>query len=188
VGVDAYAVCGNRPAGYVVLGDPLPYSSSALKEDIAECPGSTRMLGTGARIDGSGGQVTLQTARADGPRTIARAVAKEDANGYSGSWSVTAVAVCADPRSGFSTVYGGSAETGSEDQKSAEARCPSGTFVFNVGASVSGTPTGLYTGPPGVGVLDLNPDGDLPFVHAWAVETTPTNANWDLAVQAICGP
>jgi len=187
-GVDAFALCGNRPAGYAVVDDPRPFSSTALKEAIAECPDGKRVLGTGARIDNSGGQVTLQTARSDGSRGIGRAVAKEDADGYAGNWSVTATTVCADPRSGFTIVYGASVATGSENVKSASVDCPSGTVIHNVGASVSGTPAGLHTAPPGVAVLDLNPEGGGRSAHAYAVESTPTDINWDLVVQVVCGP
>ncbi len=186
-GLDAYALCGNMPAGYFVTSGSVARSSSSVKQAIATCPDGKLAIGSGALINNSDGEVSLQTARSSEPRDIVRAVAKEDANGYAGEWSLSAFAICVDPRSGISVQYGGSELTGAEDAKSARVDCPPGTFVYDVGASTSGSPPGLLTAPPGVAVLDLNPGGGFD-AHAYAVETSPTSARWDLAVQAICGP
>jgi len=185
--VDAYALCGREPEGYSIRTDSVARSSTSVKQAIAVCLDGTRVIGTGAVIVGSAGEVSLQTARSSGPRDIVRAVAKEDANGYDEEWSLTAYAICADPRSGISVQYGGSQLTGPENFKIAQVDCPDGTVIYNTAASTSGTPPGLLTTPPGVAILVTNPEGGY-SAHAGAVETSPTNVSWDLAVQVICGP
>jgi hypothetical protein len=184
----AYALCAPAPAGYEIVSAGTASSSSSVKEIAAVCPGSKRVIGTGSRITNPGGQVTLQTNRSSGPRDIVRAVAKEDASGYAGSWTLTAYAVCANPLGGFTSVGGGSALTGSENEKVAYVDCPAGTYVHSAGVASSGTPPGLTTTPPGVAVAVVYPFDNLRTVEVFAVETTPTAVNWDVGAFAICGP
>jgi hypothetical protein len=186
-GVVAYALCGDMPAGYQIRTDSVARSSTPVKEAAAVCLDGELVIGTGALINSSNGEVSLQTARSSGPRDIARAVAKEDANGYAGTWTLTAYAICADPRSGITVQYGGPEQTGPQDVKIESVTCPQGTVLYNVGAATSGSPPGLLTTPPGVAILATQPTGSN-SAAALAVETSPSSASWDLVVQAICGP
>lgn len=186
--LEAYAICAPEPAGYEIVSGSTASSSSSVQETAAVCPGSKRVIGTGSRINNPGGQVTLQTNRSSGPRGIVRAVAKEDASGYAGSWNLIAYAICTDPLNGFSAVGGGSVLTGSETEKNAFVDCPAGTYVHSAGAASSGTPPGLTTTPPGVAVQVVYPYNNLRSVEVIAVETTPTAVNWDVGAFAICGP
>ena len=185
--VEAYALCANAPAGYEIASATTVQSSMGTQQTAAICTGSKRVFGTGARINNPGGQVTLQLTRSDGPRTIARATAKEDANGYSANWSLTAFAICANDRPGFSSASAGT-PTGPEDTKLAFVTCPDGTFVHSTAVASSGTPPGLDTTPPGVAVQTLYPFNNLRSAQVFAVETTPTNINWDVGIFVICGP
>jgi hypothetical protein len=188
--VEAYALCASEPAGYeIVLASSTP-SSSAVQQIAAVCPAGKRVIGTGAQINSWEllTQVTLQLVRSSGPRDIVRATAKEDANGYTGNWVVSAFAICANPLAGITVEYFGPTYRWSENSKVEEVDCPSGTHAHNTGAATSGEPPGLDTTPPGVAIQMLYPLNSLTVVRVAAVETTPTNADWHLVAQTICGP
>ncbi len=92
----AYAVCATRPPGLELVSvESEPQSDVA--SAIARCPRGKNLLGVGARISGGGGQVVLDDARPDAALTGVTVTALEDENGYSGTWSVVAQAICADP-------------------------------------------------------------------------------------------
>ncbi|GAA2711059.1 hypothetical protein [Actinoplanes palleronii] len=186
--LEAYALCAPAPGGYQIVSGGTAPSSSSVQQTAAVCPGSKRVLGSGGRIDNAAGQVTFQTNRSSGPRDIVRAVAKEDANGYAGSWTVTAYAICANPLAGFSAVGKGSPLTRSENEKSAVVTCPANTYVHSAGAATSGTPAGLTSTPRGVAVQKVFPSSTLRSVEVFAAETTPTGAVWQLWAFAVCGP
>jgi hypothetical protein len=166
--------CGNDP-------------SPTCRPGLSRCRGRPER-GTGARINNPGGQVSLQLARSSGPRDISRVTAKEDVNGYAASWNVTAYAICTNPLAGFTAQSRLSMQTGSQDTKLVEVECPSGTFVHNAAAAIGGILPVLGTAPPGVAIQVMFPFNDLKRVRVFAVETTPTNASWNLVAQAICGP
>lgn len=185
--VQAYALCASTPAGYEIVSASTVPSSTGTQQTAAICTGNKRVFGTGARIDNPGGQVTLQLTRSDIPRGIGRVTAKEDANGYSGTWNVTAFAVCANDQSGF-TIKSNGTPTNSDATKIASVTCPTGTFVHSTAVASSGTPPGLNTTPPGVAVQVLYPFNNLRSAQVFAVETTPTSVNWDVGIFVICGP
>lgn len=179
--VQAYALCADPVAGMRIVSTATASSSTAVQATSAVCPGGTRALGSGASITNPQAQVALQVARASGPGDIVRAQAREDADGYSGSWSVTAHAVCAPAPPGYEVVFGESPERGSEAEKVAFAGCPAGKRVHGAGAAVSNT------APAGVALNVIYPFNDLDEVEAFAVEGTPTSASWDFIVAtAIC--
>jgi hypothetical protein len=185
--VAAWALCASAPAGYEIVSGSTAPSSSTAQQTAAVCPGTKRVVGTGARINNPAGQVTLQLARSSGPRDISRVTAKEDANRYAATWNVTAYAICTNPLPSFVAATNGSTLT-SDNEKVVFVTCPPGTFVHNVAAAISGEPPGLATGPAGVAIQTLFPLDGLRVAQVSAIETTPTNANWDLLAQAICGP
>jgi hypothetical protein len=185
--VEAYALCANTPVGHEITTATTTPSSSATQQTAAICTGSKKVYGTGARINNPGGQVTLQLTRWDNTRGIARVTAKEDANGYSGTWNVTAYAICANDLPGFVSSSAGT-PTNSQDAKLATVHCPDGTFVHSTAVASSGTPPGLGTTPAGVAVQVLYPFNDLGGAQVYAVETTPTNVAWDVGIYVMCGP
>jgi hypothetical protein len=185
--VEAYAHCAPAPAGHEIVRTDTSPSSASTQQTTAECTGDKRVFGTGARIQNSGGQVTLQLTRADGLRVIGRATAKEDADGFTGNWTLTAFAICANERPGFSQ-EGKISDTTPADVKAVTHTCPDGTFVHNVAVASSGTPPGLATTPPGVALQTVFPADNLRTAQIRMVETTPTSVPWDAGVFMICGP
>jgi hypothetical protein len=185
--LEAYALCAPAPPGYQIVSASTTPSSTSVQQAVASCPGSTKTLGTGAQINNPGGQVTLQTNRSDDPLGIVRAVAKEDANGYSASWNVISYAVCASLPATFEVASQGVIAS-PLDTKSAFVDCPPGKYVHSAGVATSGTPPGLTTTPAGVAVQVVFPQGSLTRVEVFAAETSPTSVSWDVAAFAICGP
>jgi hypothetical protein len=188
--VVAVALCAFPPSGYHrVVAPPTPRSSDPVQTNIARCPSGERTLGSGAWITPAGAgrssepyaEVGLQVARASGTGDITRAQAHEDANGYAGTWSLTAAAICADPPLGYEVRYGESIRRASETEKSATATCSDGNSLIGAGAAISNV-------APGNATLSMTaPTLDLDWVIAAADENVPTDQSWDFIVsQAIC--
>ena len=79
-------------------------NSSTSKTVTANCPVGKRVLGGGGTVTGGRGQVVLERLEPVQTATNDRFVvgAREDGTGYSGSWRLTAYALCADqPASGL---------------------------------------------------------------------------------------
>jgi hypothetical protein len=137
----ARARCATRPAGYEIVPGNSATSSSTFKEAIARCPGAKRAIGSGAFLNAPGGlrEVALQLVRTSGPLDIVRATAREDANGYSNTWSVTAFAICINPVPGQVA-----AQRVTLGTTAGSVTCPNGTFVHGFGGGGSTTDV---TGP-----------------------------------------
>jgi hypothetical protein len=185
--LEAYALCAPALPGYQIVSASTTPSSTSVQQAVASCPSPSKVVGTGFQVNNPGGQVTLQTNRTDDPLRIVRAVAKEDANGYSGNWNVTSYAICENLPATFQVVGDGT-PTSPEDSKSADVDCPPGKYVHSAGAATSGLPPGLTTTPAGIAVQTVFPSGLLTRVDVFAVATTPTSDSWDVGAFAICGP
>jgi hypothetical protein len=145
------------------------------------CPAGQRVLGTGAKTSDLSGNVVLQVARPSASGDIARAQAHEDADGYSGGWSVTAYAVCAPPPPGYEVVFGRSSAAQSESLKYAVAACPAGKQLHSSGAAITDV------APGHVSLKSVFPNLAQGHALGVAVENTATNLNWDFIVaSAVC--
>jgi hypothetical protein len=181
--VVAYALCANKNAlsQWDIVPTQTFFSSESVQTAAAVCPAGTRVLGTGGKIVNPGGQVALQVARASASGDIARVQAHEDADGYSGDWSVVSYAVCVTPPPGYQVVYGQSGQIASEPEKDAFAVCPGSKVVHGAGGAITNV------APGNVSLRVVYPSYDPKRVDVLAVENTPTNQNWDFIVaQAIC--
>ncbi|MDX6533514.1 MAG: hypothetical protein QOF68_1258 [Gaiellales bacterium] len=184
--VNAYAMCAKPlPGLHIVQSPPIPASSTAAQATAAVCPGGERVIGTGARISTISGDVVLHVARSSGPGDIARAQAHEDADGYSGTWSVTAYAVCAPPPDGYEVVFDPSPLRDSEPIKVAGALrqegCTGGRQLLSSGAAITNV------APGNVSLYVILPWVDFQQTYAVAVEHTPTSVDWDFIVAtSIC--
>ncbi|GAA3391670.1 hypothetical protein [Cryptosporangium minutisporangium] len=141
--VRSFAVCGPAPAGYRIFAEPDTAAASAtFKTAATNCPGTDRAIGSGARVTTSGtstGEIGLQLYRTSGPRDISRAAAREDATGFSGSWTLNSYAICTLPNAVPGAAPDGSLTQGilvSDD-------CPTGTFVHGPGGGAGLTENGL---------------------------------------------
>ena len=173
----AYAICANRLPGYEIRSGTTTLSSSTFKATSAACPSGKRVIGTGASVLNSSGQFTgvnqvgLQLVRAAGPLDIARGTAREDANGYSGSWQVRSFAVCVNTLAGAAVA--GQLVSGS----GGTASCTSGR-VHGAGGGGSLTDSGPYF------LRAVIPSSNLSSVTT-SMTGVPVGGT---GIQAICAP
>jgi len=178
--IRSYAVCANRPAGLTYKSVTSGISSGNIKFlPRVDCPGSTRLIGLGARIAGAGNRAGLNSITiTSGLSASARA---SEAVATDQRWSVTSHAVCARAldlsfrESGWKRV-GGPAQSGT-----AVANCPRGSKSFGVGVRLSATnailnrlvPVGLRPTATGSQVTVSEPAPGTP-------------GTWYLKAQVLC--
>ncbi len=181
--VRAYAICANPLPGLSIVPASTAPSSSSKQATAASCSGGW-VIGTGGRISTTSGHVALQVARPSGPGDIARVQAQEVPNGYTGTWAVTAYAVCVPTKpTGYTVVFAQSPQRFSESSKAATAYCPVGTQLLSSGAAITDV------APGHVALQSVLPysSTDYRYTRARAVEHTATSADWDFIVAtAIC--
>lgn len=175
----AFAICADPVPGLQIVSATRPASSLSSQSYSAACPSGKRMIGAGGRVNNPAGQVALQTVSTTVPAADqALVAAREDGDGYAGTWSVTAYAVCANPVAGFSIVSGTSAWDPT-DVKIATATCPAGSQphgpLFSIG-----------TGKGGVVLETVRPGGTLGSVTVVAREETAVAENWSVSALALC--
>ena len=107
-----------------------------------------------------------------------------DADGFAGTWSLRAFAICATPPSGHQVVTGMSEQTGSETFKFAQAGCPGHQQVLSAGAAI----TDVAPGHVSLQLVFPSPFEDQPHrFFATAAENTPTDDDWDFIIaRGIC--
>lgn len=179
--VRAYAICADPLDGMHIVWSFSTLSSASNQRAEAECNDGEQVVGTGAYIYGSGGQVGLQVMRASTVDNLVYAQGHEDASGYTGSWYVMAVAVCADPIDGHEVINTPSPEDDSEQDKSAETYCPAGKTLYGAGAAAA------FDAPGEASLRWITVDDTSDMASAHFIENVPTSADWDFIVsQAIC--
>jgi hypothetical protein len=186
----AYALCANPLPAYGILpstsGSP---SSNSPQSTISFCIGQPE-VGFGGRINGGAGQVHLTNLVGDsnGDVDFTSITALEDANGFSGAWTVTAYAVCASPNPPANLTRASATTPASSVNKSATVSCPAGTLVHSAGGQVL-TPAGSGAADRRLIIDNVAIDSALGSVTVRAVEEeTGTAANWSVRALALCGP
>lgn len=183
-GLQAYALCADASSlrGWNINEASTVRSSRSVQATAVGCDNSgQRVIGTGAAIRFGSGKVGLQVARMSGPGDIARAQGHENPYGYSGGWSVTAYAICADIPSGYQVVDDPSDEPPSNEYKFAYTTCPSGKQMLSAGAATSNVAPGNAT------LQVVYPGNDHTWMQALAWENTPTSEDWDFIIaRGVC--
>ena len=134
--VGVHVVCATPPPGLERVAAE-SVSSSANKSVTASCPAGKRVLGTGGEVSGGAGQVILDDIRPNAGLTGVNVQGAEDENGFSGSWSVIAYAICSNPVTGLERVV---AESPSDSfgTKMFGPSCPAGKQVLGAGYELTG--------------------------------------------------
>ncbi len=171
--VTAQAICANPPPGHTIVYAASP-QTAVNKSVTASCPGNTVVIGSGALLSGSFGDVELEEIR---PQLASVTVTgNEIGAGTATPWSVYAYASCADPLPGQVTVSAIGGNTAAD--KSVVATCPAGTEVLNAAGR-------LNNGNGRVLLDDLF--ADTTTVTATGNETgTGTGTPWRVEAIAIC--
>jgi len=136
--VNAYAICGNAPAGLEYVSFHTGSDSEPTKEATASCTGSKKLIGLGARIEGGSGQVVIDDMKPFGPLTSARVVAYEGPGGYDGSWHMWAYGVCANPLAGLEVKWAATDDPMDSQDDTVSVACPVGKKVHGVGGLITG--------------------------------------------------
>jgi len=176
--VQAYAICASPVSGMHIVTQTSPIDTLAAD---SWCPTGEQPLGGGGKVNNPANHVALVgvTPLSTGGKITAEI--RTDTPGYTGTWTVTSYAVCAPTPPGYQVVFALSTGGPSDTTKVATITCPAGKRVHGAGATVrSGAPTGL-------GLQVMYPFNALDEVEASAVETTPTDVDWQpIVAVAIC--
>ncbi|MFI9644067.1 hypothetical protein ACIG87_29125 [Micromonospora sp. NPDC051925] len=156
-------------------------SNSVAKSQSAVCPAGTTVIGGGGAITGSGlGQVGMDIVQPLADAGLYSVTGREDPNGVTGNWAVTASAICAPTPAGYQVVTGHSAMN-SVNPKFLELSCPVGKRAIGGG----GAALALGSGSSDVLLEDLRVN--LSSVTVAGVEAGNAFAdNWSLDVSVIC--
>jgi hypothetical protein len=177
--VQAYAVCASASElpGYSLVVSTYGPSDSGREHSAAGCLGNKRAVGGGAHVPLGAGIALTQL------RTFQfsfEAAAVEGGAGYTPSWDVTAFAICMDRPEGYELVSADSAAQGSEAEKFASVRCPSGKKVMSAGARI-------VHDLPNLGLKIVYPTSNLRDVDVFAVENKSTATDWEeIQAHAVC--
>lgn len=164
--------------GQIIVSAVTAFDSTTGKGATATCPSGKRVLGTGWKVTGADGQVTVEQVVPDAALTQVGAFAREDGTGTALSWSLEVFAVCASVSGGTVVMAAG---VSSSQPKTVPATCPTGYKVTGAGFAISG-------GAGEVHVDSVEPAALLASVTVSAREDGAYLPTWQLRAYAVCTP
>jgi hypothetical protein len=178
--VVATAVCATPLPNYSIQVQTSDFTNATSQAGRAKCPPGRSVISGGASLSNGFGQVSIVLL--DIGNGVVEADGRTDVDGYSGSWSVTAYAICGDLLPGWHVV---------------ERLSPSGTFLSRTEiafCSAGQVPIGVGWRTFGFirGVVDRYfarariSTGTDPGVTVTAVGPAATANSWQLAARAVC--
>jgi len=138
-GLRVWAVCGDRPTGGMFTKSVTQRGGSPVNRVVtATCPAGTVVYGTGWQIEGARGQVMVDHVI---PTKTSVSVSAYEidggiTSGYSGNWSLKAIARCGPDPAGRQIVTANTPAT--SDNKLGLVNCPSGKVPLGGGFEVHG--------------------------------------------------
>jgi hypothetical protein len=178
-----------RCPGLQITSNSLPASSDAVQSQLAFCPSGQTQIGYGGRVDNGAGQVHV-TELFDffGPPVgVTFLRAREDADGYAGSWAVTPFAVCVDTAAVTGFVGVAAVSPLSSANKSVAVSCPAGTQVHSAGGALLTGSGQLATGSLIIDHVAVDPSVTTVTVRGVEDENGTTDT-WAVRAAALCGP
>jgi hypothetical protein len=155
-------------------------SVSNFKSQPANCPVGKKLVGTGYNINNGNREVRISYVIPNGTLTGVSVGAVVDADGYAGSWSLTATAVCTSaPLTGLEQVSGPSAFNLS-NPKAGVATCPDGKMLLGTGFYLWGSSSGVVI--EGVTPYSTTDSVTVRAAHG----QIPAAGNWSVSAIAIC--
>ncbi len=141
------------------------------------CPAGKKVINAAGLILAANGEVVMDDILPNSALTSVTVTANET-DGFTGVWSVAAIAHCAFSPPGLARVTATSASNSLD--KSVTATCPAGKNVIGVGGEI--------TGGGGEVIMDvLAPDSTLTSVTVTGNEDTSTfGGSWSILAHAIC--
>ena len=159
-------------------------NSNAFNAVTAMCPAGQVVIGGGARLTVTTGEVSITHLAPNATNNGYEAWAYEDASGYLGLWALVVTAICAPAPAGY-VVVAATGPLASPATASVVATCPAGRQLLGTGGGVN----------PGRGVVLLT--GIVPAPSAGPTSVTASGAEiaggyaggWTVQSWAICaGP
>jgi hypothetical protein len=159
--ITGYATCATPLPGWELrYGNSGPGSATFKTSYTTTCTGHKKVFSAGGEINAPSGQVGLTTIRPDGPLTIGRASARVAPGGFWDDWSVTSIAICANPVPGLQNL--GAIHT----EHVAFVGCTGRTTMDSYGGGGGLVDLGPYylqaLGPNGGGLVYVVMTGDQP--------------------------
>lgn len=176
--VVAWAVCAFRPAGYEIRPGFSATAPGGLRMAQATCTGNRRVIGTGANLSAGFGQISISNLLLD--ETNVFAWGTDDQDGFGGSWSITAYAICADPLPGLRSVSDTSLFD-SNVQKRADPNCGDQpgqvSLGFGWGIGGSGQVVAVFGRSDSFRGTVIASEDDDGFFENWSIGVTVRCAN-----------
>lgn len=183
--IKATAACASPLPGYTIVSNTSDFTRGGSRPIDATCPAGESAIGGGASLSNGWGQISIVNMEVLSDVVIAAGV--EDGDGYSGNWSITAYAICANSLPGRQRISIFSTPYDSSRFKSAIAVCPTGQQAIGSGWELtSGSP--LTTRE----LLNIHLNifgGSNPLSGVSTFATEDANGfsrNWEVFAQAIC--
>jgi hypothetical protein len=176
--VTAYAICANPIAGLELVRATSPSDSASPKSVTASCPTGKNLIGVGAERTGGGGQVgTTGIIPNDSAMTAVFVRQNEDETGFTGNWSVTADAICANASR---RVTNTSLTNSNAFKLTPTPFCQGGKQIVGVGGDITG-------GNGQVTIQDFRVSSALTDATLHAFEDdTGFGGNWSLRAYGVC--
>ena len=185
----AYALCRDPLPGQQITANSLRASSDPVQSQLALCPAGQSQIGYGGRVDNGAGQVHV-TELFDffGPPVgVTFLRAREDADGYAGSWGLTPSAVCVDAAAATGFVSVAAVSPSTSQNKAVSVSCPAGTQVHSAGGALLSGSVQLATGSLIIDQIAVDPSATSVTVRGVEDENGTTDP-WMVRAVALCGP
>ena len=176
-----FAVCADPIPGLHVVSGSGALGSATVQSVDARCSAGEVALGGGGLVRNPGFQADLRTVAPSTTGDRITVQGGEDIDGYAGSWSVVAYAMCAPRPPGYEIVVSGSSANPTDSRKASTGTCPAGKRAYGAGAATNPSAAG------GIGLQEVIPQPNLAGAQARAVMTEPVTVDWGpLEAIAIC--
>jgi len=175
-----FAFCASVPAalGVDIVSQTNAPTSGATDQTSAPCPAGKQLIGAGGKIANGNGQVDLGIATNSSGfhASSSAAIAKEDADGFAGNYTVTGYSVCAR-----SNVFGDFQQVKTQFSTTATSQkrplsCPSGLRLTGLAGNTDAPGTHLQEIAPRTtnapSIADFGAQSSVPPGGPWTMETT----------------
>jgi hypothetical protein len=178
--IRATAMCANPLPGYSIQVGTSNFTHTTSQAGRAFCPAGTSVVSGGASLSNGFGQVsTVLLSVGNG---VVEADGQTDTDGYSGSWSITAYAICANNTLPGWHVVRQLSPTDVFLSRTETAFCSPGQAAIGVGWRTFVTLVGIGDRYFSRATFSAGPN---PGVTVSATGQ-PTNTPWELAAFAVC--
>ncbi|GLY94046.1 hypothetical protein [Actinoplanes sp. NBRC 103695] len=185
--IQVFAFCGVVPASAQLEIQQLtnPSTSAPVSQAGTRCSPGKLVVGTGGKIDNGGGQVDLGTVpgSSGGATATSAALAKEDADGFAGQYTLTGYSVCALPNHplDFEMVRQTFRSAGAVPSQTAVIACPSGMALTGLAGATVRAGTHLQQIRPTVA------GGRPANLASFGAQSAPTpDTAWDMDATVFC--